>query len=109
MLLLLLFFALLCLGLAFLVFYNMAPVVEITFYHWTTPPLPLGIWIASAFCLGVIIMYIISLFSAWGDRRELRRLRKSVAQLRKQTISTTPVPDATNQIALPEAPNTPAL
>jgi uncharacterized integral membrane protein len=109
MLFLVLFFALLCLGLTFLVFYNMTPVVEITIYHWSTVPLPLGIWIASAFCLGVVLMYFIALFSAWGDQRELKRLRKRVARLSKQTLSTTPMPGVTGQIALPEAPNTPSL
>ncbi len=70
---------------------NLNVLVHITFFMWTTPDLPLGLWLVAAFLLGALLLYIISLFSAWSDRREARRLRARVAELEQHAASPQPV------------------
>ena len=50
-------------------------------FGWHAPALPLGVLVLLAFSLGALILYIVSVLSAWKDRRQLARLRRRVAEL----------------------------
>src|SRR5947209_7100739 len=55
--------------------------VHLTFFSWHAPTLPLGIVLLLSCVLGALLLYIVTVLSAWRERRELRRLRKRVAEL----------------------------
>ncbi len=87
-------FLLTCGGLVLLTVQNLSTPVHLVFYSWHTPALPVVLWIAGAFLLGSLLLYLISVVSALEDRRELRALRKRVSQLeeeKRQSLSQGPV------------------
>jgi uncharacterized integral membrane protein len=55
--------------------------VHLTLLTWHTPTLPLGILLLLSCVLGALPLYIVTVVSAWRERRELRRLRKRVTEL----------------------------
>ena len=58
-----------------------ATAAQLSFFMWQTPPLPLGLWLLSSCLLGALMMYLIAATSALRERRELRELRKGLADL----------------------------
>lgn len=63
---------------------NLTPVQLGLFSLWHSPPLPLGVCLAAAFLFGAILLYLVSVLSAMGDRREIKTLREKVLSLQEQ-------------------------
>ena len=56
-------------------------VVHLKVFGWHAPALPLGVLVLLAFLSGALLLYIVTVLSAWKDRRQLARLRRRVAEL----------------------------
>lgn len=84
-----LLFVLVIAGLTALTFENFQSDVALSLFSWHTPPLPVGLLLMLAFCLGALVLYGVAAAWAWQDTRELKRLRLRVAELEKGAISTT--------------------
>jgi uncharacterized integral membrane protein len=84
--LILLLFLLVCGGLAALTIFNFATQVHIVFLSWQSPDLPIGLWMLMAFFLGALLLYFVSVTSAWADRREIRKLRKHNLELQQHIL-----------------------
>lgn len=67
---------------------NLTLLVHLSLFSWQTPDLPVGMWLIATFLLGAIVLYLASVFSALGDRRELKALRQRVATLEGQITAT---------------------
>ena len=70
--------------LAVLAYENVATLtieVHVKVFGWHAPALPLGMLVLLAFLSGALLLYIVTLLSAWKDRRQLARLRRRVAEL----------------------------
>jgi uncharacterized integral membrane protein len=70
--------------LAVLAFENFATLtieVHVKVFGWHAPALPLGLLLLLAFLSGALLLYIVTVLSAWKDRRQLARLRKRVEEL----------------------------
>lgn len=80
----LIIFALAGAALVALAFENFATLtieVHVKVFGWYAPALPLGVLVLLAFLLGALLLYIVTVLSAWRDRRQLASLRKRVAEL----------------------------
>jgi uncharacterized integral membrane protein len=64
------------------------------------PALPLGVLLLLSFVLGALLLYVVTFLSAVRERRELRRLRKRVAELEAAQPG---------QLAASSQPATPAI
>ncbi len=62
-------------------FATMAIEVHLRVFGWHAPALPLGVVLLLACLLGALLLYIVTVLSAWRDRRQLAKLRKRVAEL----------------------------
>ncbi len=106
-----LLFLLVTAGLAVIVFLNTGSYVSLAVFGWHAPSLPVGVLILLAFFLGALLLYIISLTSAWHDMREMKILRRRVADLEQaaaaarvaSTLSAAPNPNA-QMIPMPGMP-----
>jgi uncharacterized integral membrane protein len=58
-----------------------AAAAQLSFLIWQTPPLPMGLWLLISCLSGALIVYLLSIPTALQERRELRMLRKRVAEL----------------------------
>lgn len=70
-----------------LVFENFATLtieVHVKMFGWHAPALPMGLIVLLAFLLGALLLYIVTVLSAWKDRRQLARLRRRVAELEQE-------------------------
>ena len=70
--------------LAVLAFENVATLaieVHVKVFGWHAPALPLGLLVLLAFLLGALLLYSVTVLSAWKDRRQLARLRRRVEEL----------------------------
>ena len=67
-------------------FSTFATVAQLSFFIWQTPPLPLGLWLLISCLLGALIMYLIAATTALRERRELRELRKRLAELERAQL-----------------------
>jgi len=63
---------------------NLDTPVHVALFSWQTPELPIGVMLIIAFLAGALLLYLISLLSAWKERRELRRLRRRVRELEQR-------------------------
>lgn len=88
--LILLLFLLVCGGLAALTIFNFATQVHLIFMSWQSPDLPIGLWMLVAFFIGALLLYLVSVASAWADRREIKKLRASNLELQQQVLAATP-------------------
>lgn len=77
-------------GLAVIVMQNLAVTLHITLFSWQSPDLPVGLWIVGAFFLGALLLYLVSLVSAWHDLKLVKKLKKRVAELEQQAQQSTP-------------------
>ena len=62
-------------------FATLAIEVHLTLFGWHAPALPLGVVFLLACLLGAFLLYIVTVLSAWRDRRQLAKLRRRVAEL----------------------------
>ncbi len=70
--------------LAVLAFENFATLtieVHVKIFGWHAPALPLGLVVLLMFLAGALLLYIVTVLSAWKDRRQLARLRRRVEEL----------------------------
>src|ERR1700730_12009653 len=70
---------------------NLATSVHITLFVWQSPGLPVGVLLVGAFLLGAVLLYLVSALSAMRERRELKGLRKRVAEMEKEKEKATVV------------------
>lgn len=61
--------------------------VHLTLFAWHTPTMPLGILLLLSCVLGALLLYIVTVVSAWRERRELHRLRRRVAELEQAQMN----------------------
>lgn len=61
--------------------------VHVKVFGWHAPALSLGVLLLLAFLLGALLLYIVSVLSAWKDRRQLARLRRRVAELEQAQVN----------------------
>jgi uncharacterized integral membrane protein len=95
--LIVLLFLLICGGMAALTILNFSTQVHIVLLSWQSPDLPIGMWILIAFFLGALLLYLVSVVSAWSDQREIKKLRKHILALQQQLAVATP-PAATSNV-----------
>jgi uncharacterized integral membrane protein len=62
-------------------FATLAIEVHLRVFGWHAPALPLGVVVLFAYLLGAVLLYIVTVLSAWRDRRQLAKLRRRVAEL----------------------------
>ena len=70
--------------LAVLAFENFATLtieIHVKVFGWHAPALPLGLLVLLMFLSGALLLYIVTVLSAWKDRRQLARLRRRVEEL----------------------------
>lgn len=82
--LLLLIFLLMGGILAWITWQNLSSSVQLVFFNWHTPHLPIGLWLIGSFLLGALLLYLTSVLSARRERRELKELRTRVAELEQE-------------------------
>ena len=70
--------------------------VHLRVFGWHAPALPLGVLLLFACLLGALLLYIITVFSALRDRRQLAKLRRRVTELEQAQTGQAPA-----QYALP--------
>jgi uncharacterized integral membrane protein len=63
---------------------NLAPVVHLSVLLWHTPDVSVGVWLIAAFLCGAVVLYLVSVLSALGDRWRMRALRKQVLALEER-------------------------
>ncbi len=77
-------------ALAVLAYENFATLtieVHLRVFGWHAPALPLGVVVLLACLLGALLLYIVTVLSAWRDRRQLARLRRRVAELEQMQMN----------------------
>lgn len=96
-------FALVSTGLLVLAIQNFLTDVSLSVIIWQVPHASLGLLLLLAFVLGAVMLYIVSAASAWQDTRELKRLRRRVAQLEQEAANATtgPLPGAAPVVPMP--------
>jgi uncharacterized integral membrane protein len=97
-----LLFLLVTAGLVVIVFLNTGSNVSLAVFGWHSPSLPPGLLILLAFFLGALLLYLISVTSAWHDVRELKKLRQRITDL-EQAAAATSVATAMNAAPNPNA------
>ncbi len=70
-------------ALAIVALQNLPVEIQLTLFIWQMPHIPLGLVVIVAFLLGAVLLYVISILSAFQDRREVRRLRRRVTELER--------------------------
>ncbi len=85
---------------------NFSNEVQLSVFIWQTPSLPLGLLLLAAFLLGALLLYLVSLASAWQSSREVRRLRKRVEELEQASMRapSAPLPGAAPVVPMPGTP-----
>lgn len=73
--------------LAFENFATLAVEVHVKVFGWHAPALPLGLLLLLAFLSGALLLYIVTVLSAWKDRRQLARLRRRVEELEQAQVN----------------------
>ena len=68
-------------ALAFENFATLTMEVHVKVFGWHAPAVPLGVLVLLAFLSGALLLYIVTVLSAWKDRRQLTRLRRCVEEL----------------------------
>ena len=87
---------------------NLTTSIHLTLFGWHTPELPVGLVVLAAFLLGVLLLYVVSFLSAWGDKRELKELHKRINELEQQQAMQQRPPIAQQPLP-PMSPNTSTL
>jgi uncharacterized integral membrane protein len=63
---------------------NLTPVVHLSVLLWHPPDVSVGVWLIVAFLCGAVVLYLVSLLSALGDRWRMKALRKQVLALEER-------------------------
>lgn len=95
--------------LAVVAFENFTTQVQIAFFAWQSPDLPLGLLLLLVFVLGAVLLYLVSAASAWQDWRELRRLHSRIDELEAVIQQHTIVPVPQGVQGVQEAQGTPEV
>jgi uncharacterized integral membrane protein len=66
---------------------NLDTPVMLAMFTWHTPSLPLGLVVVFSFVLGALLLYVVSLLSAWREGRQIKQLRQRIAQLEQGQVS----------------------
>lgn len=66
---------------------NLDTPIALTVFTWHAPTLPVGLIVVFSFVLGALLLYVISLLSAWRDGRQMKRLQQKIAQLEQGTVN----------------------
>ena len=92
--------------LAVLTVENFSRDVSLSLFLWQIPSLPLGLILLISFLLGALVLYIVSVASAWQDRRQIRELRLRVAELEQISarIPTDKLPGTVPIVPMPGMP-----
>lgn len=69
---------------------NFSNPTHLMLFAWLTPALPVGLLVLFAFLLGALLLYLVSVLSAWRDKREISRLNKRVEGLEQQFAARVP-------------------
>ncbi len=106
MYLVIILFLLITAGLTVVAIENFSNGVSFSLFAWHTPALPVGLMVLLAFFLGALLLYLISVISAWQDSRELKRLQRRVEELQGMIASATAsqAPGATVPVPMPGMP-----
>ncbi|GCE20222.1 LapA family protein [Dictyobacter kobayashii] len=91
-------------GLAVLTIFNFSTQVHIVMFSWQSPDLPIGMWILIAFFLGALLLYFVSIASAWSDKRKIKHLQRNIAELQEQVRASRP-PTPAPASPLPSGPD----
>ena len=94
-------FLLVTAGLVVLAIPNFLVNVQLSLFAWQTPPIPLGWLLLLAFFLGALMLYIISVASAWEEKRTLLNLRVRVHDLERQLATPSAQPTQVSPVPLP--------
>ncbi|GER89159.1 hypothetical protein KDW_33210 [Dictyobacter vulcani] len=101
--LILLLFLLVCGGLAVLTIWNFSTQVHVDLFFWQSPALPIGMWILISFFLGALLLYLVSVVSAWSDKRLIKKLQQQIASLEQQVeASKATPPTSSSPMNVPE-------
>ena len=93
---------------------NFFATTHLAVFIWQTPELPVGLLVLFAFLLGALLLYLVSIFSALNDKREITRLNKRVEELeQKVTTNISPVSSSLSMqtppvMPVPEVPAPPS-
>lgn len=82
---------------------NLDTPVLLAMFAWHTPVLPLGLIVVFSFILGALLLYVVSLISAWREGLQIKRLRQRIAELEqavKPGVVAAPLPNG-GMTALP--------
>jgi len=60
--------------------------VQLSFFVWLTPPLPMGTWLLISCLFGAVVLYVVSVRAAVQERCELGRLRQRVTELERARV-----------------------
>lgn len=105
--LILLLFLLVCGGLAVLTIWNFSTQVHVDLFFWQSPALPIGMWILISFFLGALLLYLVSVVSAWSDKRLIKKLQQRIASLEeKQSEASQAAPPASSSNPMNTPENT---
>ncbi len=66
---------------------NLTQSVHLNLFLWQTPDLPFGLCLMASFLCGAIVLYLVSVLSALGDRRSIKALQKRVHALEAQVTA----------------------
>lgn len=98
-------------ALAFIMIQNLMTSVHIVLFVWQIPSVSFGLLVFAAFLLGALLLYVVSVLSAWKERRELGELRKRVSELEAQAARPVapmmpgmPMPSSSSISSLPTMP-----
>ena len=95
-------FVLVSTALTVLVIQNLLNDVTLSLLFWQLH-VSLGLLLLLAFISGAVVLYIVSVASAWQDARELKRLRLRVAELEQAAANaaTSPLPGPAPIVPMP--------
>jgi uncharacterized integral membrane protein len=66
---------------------NITQPIPLDLFFWKIPDLPFGLYLGASFLCGAIVLYLVSVFSALRDRRNIKALQKQVHALEAQITS----------------------
>ncbi len=78
---------------------NLAPVVHLSVFLWHTPDLPVGAWLIAAFLFGAVLLYLVSVFSALGDRRRMKAVHKQVRALEERIMAMSQTSSSSSELS----------
>ena len=87
---------------------NLEGAVPLSVFIWQIPSLPVGLLLLFSFVLGALLLYLVSFASAWRDTRDLKKLRRRIAELEQAAtnMAAAPLPSTSiTAVPMPGMPN----